>query len=240
MNTMVRHQWFVSLCLRAGLVALLLLAAGSPAALAGAEKPQPQPLWEAFPLNPTGKRLGSVSEPSARALPEATTAVETSPQASRPSIAVLALLAGAALLALALVGFASVRRLSVRSHHASPTVTGWQEISWSNPSDSGRELQRSRPVQSSADLGVDRHAAAPHPDVPASTYRLRRLDRRPLRRYRVAPGGRRVQPSRLFAGGFVDLIRRMREAVWNDRTAPVVVGTAVGIFAAFLLVYWIG
>lgn len=238
-----QHEWFVGVCSRVGLVLLLLLALGSPAAIAASEKPKPQPLWEAFPLNPTDKRLGSVYLPPAQGRPEVvkvTKAGETPAQASRTNVTVLALFAGAALLALALVGFASMRRFSVRNHRPSP-VAAWQGTSWSNPSESARELRGPPPAQlRAAAVSVDRLAAPLHPDVPASAYRLRKLDRRRFRRSRVAPRGRRLQGSRVFADGFAGVARRMKQTVWNDRTAPVIVGTTVGIFAAFLLVYWIG
>jgi len=147
----------------------------------------------------------------------------------------LLLLAGAALLALALVVFAAMRRLSVRSRDPGATAA------WSSPSGSAQVLREPLAAQASAaGLGVERRTAALHPDVVAPAYRLRRVGRKPFRRSRVSPRGRRMQLSHAFAGGFTDIARRIKHAAWNDRTAPLIVGTTVGVFAAFLLIYWIG
>ena len=236
---MLRQEWVIRLCSRAGLVLLLLLALSSPAALAASDKPKPQPLWEAFPLNPTGKRLGRVEETPAQGRPqvtevtEVTKAEETLTQESRPSNTMLLLLGGAALLAL--VVFASMRRLSVRSRDPGATAA------WSSPSESAQVLREPLAAQASAaGLGIERRAAALHPDVVAPAYRLRRVGRKPFRRSRVAPRGRGVQLSHVFAGGFTGVARRIKHTAWNDQTAPLIVGTTVGIFAAFLLIYWIG
>ncbi len=235
-TTMVRQQWFMSLCIRVGLVALLLLTTGSSVAVAALEKPEPQPLWKAFPLNPTGKRLGSIEQSPAQVRPEAAEVlkVEESPtEESRASALVLAL-GGAALLALALVAFASMRLLSVRSHRPGATAA------WSSPSGSAGGLREPLVVQTSdVGLGVDRRTAL-HPDVAAPSYRLQRVGRKRFRRSRVAPRQRRVQLSRVFAEGFTGTARRIKHAAWNDQTAPPIVGVAIGICAAFLLVYWIG
>jgi hypothetical protein len=240
-----QHKWYLWKRSRVGLVLLLLLlAVGPPTALAAKEKPKPQPLWQAFPLNPTGERLGSVSQqPRAHGRPEvasATKAKETPTQTSRPSAAVLALVAGAAVLGLALVGLTSVRHLSLRNHRTSATVTERHRNPWSSPAGNAPALRPSRPLHSAADLGAGPRGAALHPDVPASAYRLRRLERRPHRRPRVAPRARRVRLSEVFAEDFMGFTRRLRHVVWNDRTAPVIVGISMGVFAAFLLVYWIG
>lgn len=241
---MRQHKWYLWKRSRVGLVLpLLLLAIGPPTALAAEERPKPQPLWQAFPLNPTGEHLGSASrQPRAQGRPEATSATkakEAPTETSRPSGAVLALVAAAALLGLAMVGLTSVRRLSLRNHRSSATVGEWHGIPWSNPDGNAPGLRRSRPLQSTADLGAGPRGTALHPDVPASAYRLRRLER-PRRRSRAAPRARRVWLSEVFAEGFAGFARRVRQVVWNDRTAPVIVGASMGIFAAFLLVYWIG
>lgn len=234
-TTMVRQQWFMSLCIRVGLVALFLLTTGSSVAVAALEKPAPQPLWKAFPLNPTGKRLGSIEQSPAQVRPKAARVLrvaESPTEESRPSVLVLAL-GGAALLTLALVAFASMRLLSVRNHRPGPTV-------WSSPSGSAGGLREPLVVQTSdVGLGVDRRTAL-HPDVAAPSYRLQRVGRKRFRRSRVAPRQRRVQLSRVFAEGFTGTARRIKHAAWNDQTAPPIVGVAIGICAAFLLVYWIG
>jgi len=231
--------------LRVGLALVVVLAVSSPVALAASGQPKPQPLWEAFPLNPTSGRLDSAKQPvqkkePVQGRPEATKVEDTPARASRSSAIALAFFAGAALLALGMVGFLSMRRLHVRNDDPRPSVAAWQGISWPNPADGTRQLREPRAEKTIAAVGVEHRPAGLHPDVPASAYRLQKLERRPLRRSRVTGRVRRAPLSQVFAEGFTGVARRMREAVWTDRTAPVIVGTAVGILAASLLIYWVG
>lgn len=230
-------------CAQVGLALVVALAVSSPAALAASEKPKPQPLWEAFPLNPTGQRLDSakqpVLKPPVQGRPEATKVEETPAPTSRPGAIALALFAGVALLALGLVGFVSMRRLFVRSHHSGPPVSTWQGISWSNPADTTRQLPEPGAERAVA-VGAEHPAAGLHPDVPAAAYRLQRLERPRRRRSRVTGHGRRAPSYRMLVDGLAGVARRVKAVVWTEQIAPVIVGAALAGVTGFLIVHWVG
>jgi len=121
-------------CLPLGIVCLALVAVDGPIALAAPRpEPEPQRLWNEYPLNPTGERLIQRGSPragrSAPFTPPQRGAVAASPTAEQPAsdapsaasrldLVVLAFLAGVGLLALvALASRARVQLRSASSHH---------------------------------------------------------------------------------------------------------------------------
>lgn len=219
-------------CVRIGLVAVALALAASPTALAVAEKPKPDALWQAFPLDPASKR------PAAPLLPpvqgrdegraEATTVTDAPLQPSEASRENLVVLAFATLLVLlATVVVLSGRRLYVRRHHRSSSLPLWQGLAWPHGSNNLRRLHESGVRTSSVLVGRERRAAEPHPDVVAPRYRW--ADKTPARR---------SQPS---AGAKISMmIHRLRRVVWTEDTAPAIIGAVVAVVVGVLLVYLIG
>jgi hypothetical protein len=220
-------------CVRIGLAVVALAMAASPPAAGASEKPTPDPLWEAFPLDPASERpLDPVRErPASPLLPptqgrsEATTVTDAASEASGPSVVVLAF--ATLLVLLATVVALSVRRAYVRRHHRSSSVPLWQGVAWPRSSDSVRERRESQVRTSAALVGRERRVVEPHPDVPAPRYRW--ADQGPVRRSR---------PSAVVE--ISTMIRRLRRAVWTEDTAPAIVGAAVAVVVGVLLVYLVG
>lgn len=242
-----RHERFVCACAGMGLALVALLVVSSPTALAALEDPKqkPQALWEAFPLNPTDERLNSakqpVLKPPVQGRPEATKAEEVPARTSRSSVIVFALFAGATLLALGLVGFLSMRRLHLRIYDPRPSVAAWEGISWPNPDHRTRQEREPRAEQGmAAAVGAKHPAAGLHPDVPAATYRLQRLERPRRRRSRVTGGGRRAPFSQVLVDRLAGIARRMKAFLWTEQTAPVIVGATLACIAGFLIIHWAG
>lgn len=212
-------------CVRIGLATVALALAASPTALAVAEKPKPDALWQAFPLDPASKRPASPLLPPTQGRPEATTVTDPPLQPSEASRENLVVLAFATFLVLlATVVVLSGRRLHVRRHQRSSSLPLWQGVAWPQYPDKLRELEsRTR----SALVGSERRAAEPHPDVAAPRYRW--ADKTTARR------------SRSSAGAEISMmIHRLRRVVWTEDTAPAIIGAVVAVVVGVLLVYLIG
>jgi hypothetical protein len=220
-------------CVRIGLVAVALGMAASTPALGASEKPKPDALWKAFPLDPASERpLDPARErPASPFLPptqgrsEATTVTDASSDASGPNVVLLAF--ATLLVLLATVVVLSGRHIYVGRRHRRSSLPLWQGLAWPHGSDNVRELRQSQVRTSSALVGRERRAAEPHPDVPAPRYRWANRAR-----------GRRSRPSVGIDIG--RMIRRLRRAVWTEDTAPAIVGGAVAVVVGVLLVYLIG
>ena len=215
-------------CVRVGLAALVLALAASPAALGVAEKPKPDALWKAFPLEPADKRPASPLLPPAQerveGRVEATTITDARSEASGPDLVVLALVT--LLLLLACVVALSGRRLYIRRHHRG-TVPLWQGVTWPHAADNVRPLHPSRIGTGSALVGAERRAAEPHPDVLAPRYRW--ADR---------TSARRSRPSlRAEIGNLID---RMQRKVWMEDSAAALLGAAIAGVAALVFFYLVG
>lgn len=220
-----------------GLACLVLLVVSAPAALAasGDPKPAPQKLWKAFPLNPTGERLGGPAPakpvpatpvPAAPLLPPTTTgplqetqaAGDTADPASGTNMALFALAAG--LLVLLAAGLVSVR---LRAGHArvrtAPLGLGTAALD----AGSGAGAQR-------------------HPDISGRVRQRPRLVRpRVTRLPRAIRRAVRGGPSpRTLARNLGRRARRMQESVWTEDTAPAIVGAAIAVVVAYLIVRFVG
>ena len=214
-------------CVRIGLAAVVLALAASPTALGVAEKPKPDALWQAFPLEPAGKprpavtpcchprRSESRDEPRPRRLsPPAPS------EASRSDFVVLALAALLILLAACRcsVGKASVRTQAPPRHRAALAgshVAACRRQRSAAPRLDDRDEFRPR--------GRERRAAEPHPDVLAPRYRW--ADR---------TSARRARPS--LRAEMDSLIKR----IWTDDSAAALIGAAIAGVAALAFIYLIG
>ena len=201
-------------------VLVAVVVQGAPAA-PGDPKPAapPQELWNAFPLNPKGERLGSHAGSKAPFTPPAKpqAVAETPPKASRSDLPVLALAGGAgALIFLALLGFAAMRlhRVAGRRRRSAPL---WQGTA-------GIEMSPVARLQQYEDVDV----ALTRP----SRFAARDIEHRSGAR-------RRPQHPRAYRDLHATL-HRIRRAIWNEDTAPVIVGCAIAIVVAFLIVYLVG
>jgi hypothetical protein len=216
-------------CVHIGLAAVVLALVVSPTALGVAEKPKPDALWQAFPLEPAGKRPASPLLPPAQerveGRAEATTAVTVAPsEDSRPDLLVLAL--ATLLLLVATVVALSGRRLYVRRRHRT-SVPLWQGVTWPHAPDNVRQLREAGVRTSSGLVGREGQPTKRLPDVVAPRYRW--ADKSPARRARPSAG--------------VDvgmMIHRLRRAIWTEDSAPAIVGGVVAFVLGVLLVYLIG
>ena len=206
------------------LACVAVVAIAAPVASAAPGDPEqaapPQELWNAFPLNPNSQRLGSVAGPKASFTPPGRpqTAAETPPEASRGDLPVQANAGGAAaLILLALLGLAAVRLRHVPSHRRRSATPLWQGTA-------GIEASPVARLQHYADLDVP--IARPSRLV-AGDVKRRSGPRHPIRRPQAPRDPRAIA-------------HRMRLVIWNEATAPFVVGSAFAIVGAFLIIYVIG
>ena len=223
-------------CVRIGLAAAVVAMVVSPTALAVAEKPKPDALWEAFPLDPTPERPASTPVPPVREPPaspflppspgsEATAITDAPSEASGPGSIVVAF--AVLLLLVATVSVLSGRRLYLSKRHRRTTVPLWQGAALPAASDYERQLQGPRVRTSSAPVGRELRAGEPHPDVLAPHYRW--ADRAPVRRSRPSIGSE-----------ISTLTHRFRKSVWTEDTAPAIIGSALAVVIGWLLVHLIG
>ena len=191
----------------------------------------PQELWEAFPLNPKGELLGGNpkgqplggnrqrTSPSAPFSPPARpqTAAVSPPRASGSDFPLLALAGGAgALILLALLGLAAVRLRNVgrHRHHSVPLWQGTAGL------DHATSTVARMQHYSDVDVPLTR-SSRPAPRSAPSAGRPRR------RRAQTPPNSRAI-------------VDRVRDTMWNEGTAPVIVGSAIAVAVAFLIVHYGG
>ena len=218
---------------RIGLAAAVLALTISPTALAFAEKPKPDALWEAFPLEPTPERASTPAPAPAPPLllppltgrAEATTVAEP-PEPSGPGIMVVAF-AATLLLLFATVGVLSGRRFYLGKRHRRTTVPLWQGAAL--PLTSGHEPQRQGLAIRTSVASVGHEPRAGEPDFLGPLYRWVEVEKPPVGRSRPSIGSE-----------IRTLAYRFRKAVWNEDTAPAMIGAAVAVVAGVLMVYLIG
>ena len=208
------------------LACAVLLAVAASTAVAAPGDPRegapPQELWEAFPLNPRGERLRSDQQRAGQSGPftppgRPQVAAEISSEAASSDLPLLTLAGGAGtLILLALLGFATVRLRNVAGHrrHSAPL---WQGTA-------GIEASPVARLQQYADVEV----ALKRP----SRLIAGEVERRPGTR----PRPRLPQASRDLRV----IAHRMRRAIWNENTAPFIVGAGIAIVVAFLIIYLVG
>jgi len=212
---------------------VFLVAIAVPAAPAAPGDPKeaapPQELWNAFPLNPKGERLAPKGERLAPERPQAgpkapftppakpQAVAETRSETSSGDVPVLALVGGAgAFVLLALLGFAAVR-LRHGADHPRRSAPLWQGTA-------GIESSPVARLQHYADVDVSL--------TQPSRFGTGELESRSGARVR-----RPLSPSPHDLGA---IAHRVRDAIWNENTAPVIVGSAIAIVTAFLVVYMVG
>ena len=217
-------------CVRIGLAAAVLALAVSPTALAFAEKPKPDALWEAFPLQPTPERASTPAPapapplllPPSTGRAEATAVAEPS-EASGPGIMVFAFAA-----TLLLVGVLSGRRFYLGKRHRRTTVPLWQGAALPLPS--GHEPQRheSGIRTSSAPVGHEPGDAS-EPDFLAPLYRWVEVEKPPAS----------SSPSSL--GSVIrKQTHRFRRDLRNRNIVSAIIGAAAAVVSGVLVVYLIG
>ncbi len=204
------------------LACVVLAAIAAPAVTAAPGDPKqaapPQELWNAFPLDPSSERLGLAGGSSVPFTPPGRpeVAAEISSEAAGSDLPLLALAGGAgALVVLALLVLAAVRLRHPADRHLSAPL--WQGTA-------GIEANPVARLQQYAD--VDTAVTRPPGLVP------REAENRSDTRRRSRPP---QAPRDLRAVAY-----RMRHAIWNDDTAPFLVGSAIAILAAFLIVHLAG
>ena len=205
---------------------VFLVAIAVPAAPAAPGDPKeaapPQELWNAFPLNPKGERLAPErpqAGPKAPFTPPAKpqAVAETRSETSSGDVPVLALVGGAgAFVLLALLGFAVVR-LRHGADHPRRSAPLWQGTA-------GIESSPVARLQHYADVDVSL--------TQPSRFGTGELESRSGARVR-----RPLSPSPHDLGA---IAHRVRDAIWNENTAPVIVGSAIAIVTAFLVIYMVG
>ena len=205
---------------------VLLVAIAAPAAPAAPADPKqaapPQELWNAFPLNPKGERLvperpqaGPKAPFTPPAKPQAV--AETPSETSTGDVPVLALVGGAgAFVLLALLGFAAVR---LRHGAVNPrrSVPLWQGTAG---------------IESSPVARLQHYA-----DVDVSLTQPSRFGTGDVESRSGARDHRPRSPSPRDLGAVAQLVR---DAIWNENTAPVIVGSAIAIVTALLVIYMVG
>ena len=226
-------------CVGIGLAVAMLAMAVSPAALAVAEEPKPDALWEAFPLEPTPERPASTPVPTASERPaspllppsqgrsEATTVTDAPSEASGPGIIVVAF-AATLLLLVATVGVLSGKRLYVSKRHRR-TVPLWQGAALPPSSDKALQLTGSGARASSGPVRHERGAAEPPSYFLAPLYRWVEVDKPPVDRPHPSIGSENST-----------LIHRFRKTVSTEEIAVAVIVSAAAVVMSALLVYLIG
>lgn len=233
---------------RLGLACLVVLLVCAPTALGASGGPGagPEKLWEEFPLNPTGERLGTSQQqehkqpefrpPVDRSSPATTQAArETSTPGSGGNAALLALVAGAGLLvALVSVGLVSVRVWHAR-HQPEPRPLPLRQ--WASSHASHSVVPRPRRL-ADATTGVEgetKRTSKRREDVVFVDDRLRRLYRR-RSQHGFRPRDRAARDVPILGR----ISERVQRALWTADTIPVYVGTAAAIVLALLFVRWAG
>ena len=220
-------------CARIGLAAAVLALAASPTALAFAEKPKPDALWEAFPLEPTPERASTPAPAPAQPLllppstgrAEATTVAEPS-EASGPGIMVVAF-AATLLLLFATVGVLSGRRFYLGKRHRRTTVPLWQGAAL--PLTSGHEPHRQGSGIRTSSAPVGHEPRASEPNFLAPLYRWVEVEKPP------------AGPSASSLGSVLrKQAHRFRRVLWNQDIGPAIIGAAAAVVAGVLVVYLIG
>ena len=226
-----------SICVVALAVGACMAASSASAQTA----PDPGRLWDAYPLNPTGKQLpktqivtpitsaprtsrrygpaatSSLRPPSA----EATAAIEARPDASDgPDLTLFALLGACGMV------FVAVALLAVRR---------------------GRRARSVRPQT------IPLWQGAVPLEAPSAPFRLRDATLEPPARTPLRPVARTVSPrrstalaterrsrSRSLRRAIARVPARVRGAVWNERTLPLYIGSAMAIIVAVVIIHLVG
>ncbi len=228
---------------RIGLVAVMLamamVMAVPPAGYAVVEKPKPDALWEAFPLEPAPERAStpvpSAPQPStspyvppSAGRSEATTVTNANApsEASGPGIIVIAL-AATLLLLVATVSVLSGRRLYTGKRHRRTTVPLWQGAAL--PLTSDFERQRHGAGVRTGSAPIVHEPRAGEPDLLGPLYRWLEVEKPPVGRPRPSLGSEIRRQ-----------VHRIRRVVWNQDIAPAIIGAAAAMVAGILVVYLIG
>lgn len=205
---------------------VLLVAIAVPAAPAAPGDPKqaapPQELWNAFPLNPKGERLvperpraGPKAPFTPPAKPQAV--AETPSETSSGDLPGLALVGGAGtFVLLALLGLAAVR-LRHGADHRRRSAPLWQGTA-------GIETSPVAWLQHYADVDVSL--------TQPSRFGTGDVESR--------SGARDRQPRSASPHDLRAIAHLVRQAIWNENTAPVIVGSAIAIVTAFLVIYMVG
>lgn len=206
-------------------LAVVLLATSAPAlAASGHPKGDPESLWNAYPLNPTDEGLASARRPTVQSSLSTTAARADGATSgdSRMNVAFLALAGGAGVVALVVLGLLfAVRLRSVRSERPR-TVPLWQ----------GTTRLGTEPVW------------RPRPEDVESPLRLSPSGgqrRRVTRGSAARRGSSRLEPSTRDLR--LDLRRsvwRVRDVLWTEDSAPLLVGSAVAVVVALVFFYLVG
>ncbi len=200
---------------------VLFLAAPAPA---GSEqtKAGPQALWQEFPVNPSGERLGAVQKPSAlqNSHLRAQGIAETYDSGAGTNTVFLAACAGALAL-LALVGLLAIRMQHARSGRRR-SVPLWQGAA-------GLARSHVASLQSYRDI-----------DAPVR-QRAKSMHWGPGRAPPAMLRASRASPTTGDLGRDLRrMARRARRVLRSEDTAAVLVGVALAIMAAFVVVYFAG
>ncbi|MDQ3671016.1 MAG: hypothetical protein M3364_01050 [Actinomycetota bacterium] len=265
-HTVPRTGWRVLAVTALILASVVTLSVVAPSAVAQGDlaADPPKELWSEFPLNPKGERLvperQAKQEKQAKQVQAPSTPpakAEAVPETPSPSSdggfssLVAAGLAGALLLlALLAVGAVRLREAAVRRRRSAPL---WQGTA-------GIEASPVARLQQYADVDV---SLTPHRRVGGPDRRAQEHGHDE----KVVAGGRSPQPEWVFPteparfgagevatrGGVpsrrlhlpslrdpATTVRHLRHTAWNDSTVPFVVGSAVAIVAAFLIIYLVG
>jgi len=203
-------------------VTLLLLAICSPPAAAlGDPKGSPESLWEAYPLTPKNKRRHSALLPPVVSAPQTPEAVaeDASPDNGGTNVTFFLFVGGAGVIVLGVLwGLAAVRTRRLASAR-SPSVPLWQGtagleagLAWQSVPTDVDSPRRPSPRTTRPNLSPRRSAGRQSP------LQRRRERRRHLRWF--AP--------------------RIRDVVWTEDSAPLLMGSAVAVLAALVIVYLVG
>jgi hypothetical protein len=267
-----RHQTFANSLQHAGCrtvapwlipaaASLVLMIAASPRALAAPRhaKPAPQTLWNSFPLNPTGERLGpkasvttrTIALPSPR-VPQAVAGSSSRARgaeaaSSRSDLVVVALVAGVGFVALfALVGLRGAPLRSVVRHPAGlaprlrPRIRDGTDLSGALVGSANRLREvfgqlaglvpRPRPGRAGANLARALIALAHRVSGFATLTRWRQT-----RGAGSSAGGVFV----LLAPKLGRLAGWTRSAVWTETTALGLLACALAVVVALLVVRFV-
>jgi len=207
------------------LASVVFLAITAPAAPAAPGDPKqaapPQELWNAFPLNPKVQRLVPERQQAGPKAPftppgRRQTAAASPSEASRNDLPLLAVAGGGgALILLALLGLAAVHVRHVAGHRRRSAPL-WQGTA-------GIEAGPVARLQQYADV-----------DAPLTR------PSRPVSRSVVPLDGRHRRRGLQTLRNPNAITHWLRDAIWNETTAPVIVGAALAVAVAFLIVHYGG
>jgi len=196
------------------------------------QAPRPQELWNAFPLNPKSERLAPKpgqappKAPKRQQAPlkapftppaERQAVAETPPETSSRDFPLLALIVGAGafvLLALVVLTGARLRHGAAQRRRSAPL---WQGTTG---------------IESSPVARLQQYA-----DVEVSLTQPSRFGTGDIESRSGARDRRFRSLSSSDLGGTAE---RVREVIWNETTAPVLVGSAIAIAAGSLIIYLVG